>query len=61
MGGVYCENCDIAPLQIEKTGDLDIGDAMQIVGVMPYAADAETAECLWKLSEGLVFRNSNDD
>lgn len=40
IGGVYCENCDIAPLKSE-------GDD----GVRPHAVDASTAERLWSWSE----------
>jgi len=46
MGGVYCEDCDIAELspaegQIEK-------------GVRPQAVDSALADRLWQLSEGLT-------
>jgi NAD(P)-dependent dehydrogenase (short-subunit alcohol dehydrogenase family) len=40
MGGVYCENCDIAPVTTE-------GDT----GVRPYAIDPSTARRLWAWSE----------
>ena len=40
LGGVYCENCDIAPVKTE-------GDD----GVRPYAVDPEIAERLWSWSE----------
>ena len=40
QGGVYCENCDIAPIKNE-------GDD----GVRPYAIDGATAERLWAWSE----------
>jgi NAD(P)-dependent dehydrogenase (short-subunit alcohol dehydrogenase family) len=40
LGGVYCENCDIAQLQTE-------GD----VGVRPYAVDPELAKQLWTWTE----------
>lgn len=43
MGGVYCEDCDIAP--IEDSGRF---------GVRPWAADPEAAERLWRLSETLT-------
>jgi NAD(P)-dependent dehydrogenase (short-subunit alcohol dehydrogenase family) len=39
-GGVYCENCDIAPVKSE-------GDD----GVRPYAIDPETAQRLWTWTE----------
>jgi hypothetical protein len=40
LGGVYCENCDIAPVKSE-------GDD----GVRPYAIDPATAQRLWAWSE----------
>jgi NAD(P)-dependent dehydrogenase (short-subunit alcohol dehydrogenase family) len=44
MGGVYCEDVDIAtPVA---------ADATQLSGVRPWAMDADAAERLWGLSEG---------
>ena len=43
MGGVYCEDCDVAVL--EQTGRF---------GVRPWAADPDAAERLWRLSESLT-------
>ena len=43
MGGVYCENGDIAG---ETT------DPEATTGVRPWATDPETAKRLWALSEG---------
>ncbi len=40
LGGVYCENCDIAPVKTD-------GDD----GVRPYAVDPEIAQQLWTWSE----------
>ena len=40
LGGVYCENCDVAPIKTE-------GDD----GVRPYAIDPELAQRLWAWSE----------
>ena len=40
LGGVYCENCDIAPIRTE-------GDD----GVRPYAIDPAIAQRLWAWSE----------
>ncbi|WP_187345187.1 hypothetical protein [Cystobacter ferrugineus] len=54
LGGVYCENCDIARVEDEKAtarGELQ-GSARQ-TGVMPYAVDPEAARRLWILSERL--------
>jgi NAD(P)-dependent dehydrogenase (short-subunit alcohol dehydrogenase family) len=39
LGGVYCENCDIASVETE-----------QPYGVRPYAIDPEKAESLWQMS-----------
>lgn len=46
MGGLYCEDCDIATL--------DEGEPPSFVGVRPYAADPEQAERLWTLSAQLT-------
>ncbi|HEY4203280.1 MAG TPA: oxidoreductase [Devosiaceae bacterium] len=46
MGGVYCENCDIAPaLPADSTAHL---------GVRPWAMDGALADRLWTLSERLT-------
>lgn len=45
IGGVYCEDCDIAPLA-EKPGTFE--------GVCAYAIDAEQAQRLWTLSRKLT-------
>ncbi|CAA7193695.1 SDR family NAD(P)-dependent oxidoreductase [Chryseobacterium potabilaquae] len=53
IGGVYCENSDIAEIdhgQIEHTYD----DPSTIRGVQPYSIDRENAKRLWKLSEELI-------
>jgi len=48
MGGVYCENCDIAePLPADST---------EPRGVRPWATDRSLASRLWSLSEGLIGR-----
>jgi NAD(P)-dependent dehydrogenase (short-subunit alcohol dehydrogenase family) len=46
MGGVYCEDCDIAP---PLPADVPWGP-----GVRPWGADAEAAGRLWTLSERLT-------
>ena len=51
MGGVYCENCNIAPL----VPDDAVMGALPL-GVMPYAVDIEAAGQLWQLSESLCGR-----
>ncbi|WP_394360410.1 SDR family NAD(P)-dependent oxidoreductase [Amycolatopsis sp. SB7-3] len=45
MGGLYCEDCDIAEVAAEEG---------EWVGVRPYAIDAGEAERLWKYSAGLT-------
>lgn len=59
MGGVYCEDCDVAPLgraedAVDPTTDAiyDLGE--QSRGVMPYAVDPAAADRLWDLSERLT-------
>jgi len=50
IGGVYCEDCDVAVL----TGDSSIS-----AGVKPYSVDEVSAKKLWKLSEeitGITFQ-----
>jgi NAD(P)-dependent dehydrogenase (short-subunit alcohol dehydrogenase family) len=66
MGGVYCENCDIAPLvpkEHETNSSVDalsrFSQAIRQVGsmplgVMPYAVNPEAADRLWRLSEQLL-------
>ena len=46
MGGVYCEDCDIAVAVA--------ADAPRGAGVRPWAIDREAAEGLWRLSERLT-------
>ena len=52
LGGVYCENCDIAVLTEEGT-PLNLDDSSKQFGVMPYAIDPRSADRLWNLSERL--------
>jgi NAD(P)-dependent dehydrogenase (short-subunit alcohol dehydrogenase family) len=55
MGGVYCENNDIAVLESADTATgWKIGDSLRRGGVMPYAVDPEAADRLWSLSEQLL-------
>ncbi|TAV40614.1 SDR family NAD(P)-dependent oxidoreductase [Rhizobium leguminosarum] len=44
LGGVYCENCDIASVETERP-----------YGVRPYAIDPEKAERLWQI--GAILTN----
>jgi len=46
MGGLYCEDCDIAPL--------DTGAEPSFVGVRTYAVDTEQGLRLWRLSAELT-------
>lgn len=55
IGGVYCENCDVAGFMSENAVAMSNGKPGQLAGVLPYAVDHETAERLWNLSEQLVF------
>ncbi|WP_426480387.1 SDR family NAD(P)-dependent oxidoreductase [Chryseobacterium sp. R2ACT005] len=53
IGGVYCENCDIAEVdrgQIEHRFD----EPATIRGVQPYSIDKKNAKELWKLSEEML-------
>jgi hypothetical protein len=53
MGGVYCEDCDVA--QLDK-GDIEhqYDDPSTLRGVHPYSLDAENARKLWKLTEEMT-------
>ena len=53
IGGVYCENADIAELD---NGNIEhnYGDPASLRGVKPYAVDAELAAKLWTLTEELL-------
>jgi hypothetical protein len=46
MGGVYCENCDIAELAASEGEGID--------GVRDYATGPTQAERLWELSAQLT-------
>jgi NAD(P)-dependent dehydrogenase (short-subunit alcohol dehydrogenase family) len=54
MGGVYCENCDVARVMTERLTSTTMADATRLVGVMPYAIDPDAADRLWSLSERLL-------
>jgi NAD(P)-dependent dehydrogenase (short-subunit alcohol dehydrogenase family) len=55
MGGVYCEDSDIAP-QRRNGGkaEFSIGDSLRETGVWPYAVDRDAAARLWTVSEHMV-------
>jgi NAD(P)-dependent dehydrogenase (short-subunit alcohol dehydrogenase family) len=60
VGGVYCENCNIAEIdngQIEHRFD----EPSTIRGVKPYSINPEKAELLWKLSEKMIGIKFNVD
>lgn len=46
LGGLYCEDCDVAPL-IPPTSD-------SLHGVLPHAVDPATARAWWTVSESLA-------
>ena len=52
MGGVYCHNCDVAPLVTEEMSSNQFGS--MALGVMPHAVDPQAADRLWTLSEQLL-------
>ena len=47
IGGVYCENCDVAAMQQERPG-------ARYSGVAPWAIDSEQAKRLWVISEEAI-------
>ena len=51
VGGVYCMDCDIAPVQADFVLQ---GTGQVLQGVLPWAIDREFAERLWQLSERLT-------
>lgn len=53
IGGVYCENVDIADLD-EGNIAHDYSDPASLRGVQPYAVNAENARQLWLLSEEMT-------
>ncbi|MGZ0005885.1 hypothetical protein [Burkholderia gladioli] len=58
LGGLYCENVDVAPLRDESPREIEMADAMRIRGVSPYAVDPVHARALWTLSERLLARRA---
>ncbi|MES2274941.1 MAG: SDR family NAD(P)-dependent oxidoreductase [Bacteroidota bacterium] len=53
IGGVYCENADIAELD-EGNIDQHYDDPLSLRGVKPYSLNAENARRLWTLSEEML-------
>lgn len=55
LGGVYCENCDIAELAQDTDADTaNLGGFNDLSGVAPHAVDPDQAKRLWTLSEELT-------
>jgi NAD(P)-dependent dehydrogenase (short-subunit alcohol dehydrogenase family) len=53
MGGLYCENNDVARLDTNSIPTSNLNSINLPGGVMPYAVDPENAKKLWILSEEL--------
>lgn len=53
IGGVYCENCDVAELD---NGNIEhkFDEPLTLRGVKPYSVDENNAKKLWRLSEELT-------
>lgn len=51
LGGVYCENCDVARINAAGSGERG--------GVRPWAVDPDLADRLWRLSESLTGTQLN--
>jgi hypothetical protein len=55
LGGVYCEDCDIAQLQpTQGEGDVAAKAGPGRAGVWPHAVDREAAARLWSVSEQML-------
>ena len=50
-GGLYLQDCDVAPLKTREELLKGIADGFFPCGVAKHALDEESAEKLWKLSE----------
>lgn len=53
IGGVYCENADVAALDLEDI-EHKYDEPLTLCGVKPYSVDAESAQKLWALSEEMT-------
>ncbi|WP_316828479.1 SDR family NAD(P)-dependent oxidoreductase [Pedobacter miscanthi] len=60
IGGVYCEDADIAELDLGNIEHL-ISEPSTLRGVRPYAVDQENAKRLWDLSEKMTGITFNAD
>jgi NAD(P)-dependent dehydrogenase (short-subunit alcohol dehydrogenase family) len=54
LGGVYCENCDVAAIEAELDTSSAIENRLGQSGVMPYAIDPLAARRLWAISEEMI-------
>jgi hypothetical protein len=55
MGGLYCENTDVAPIELtDPSHAWTPADSTSHTGVMPYAIDPEAAGRLWSVSSELL-------
>jgi NAD(P)-dependent dehydrogenase (short-subunit alcohol dehydrogenase family) len=55
MGGVYCENSNIAPVRsVGGKTVFSVGDSLHEGGVWPFAIDRDAAAKLWSVSEQMV-------
>ncbi|WAS96792.1 oxidoreductase [Nannocystis punicea] len=55
LGGVYCENCEVArPVPADQVDAWKLDGATRTFGVMPHAIDPAAAERLWTASEALL-------
>jgi NAD(P)-dependent dehydrogenase (short-subunit alcohol dehydrogenase family) len=52
MGGVYCQNCDVAPIVTDTLAANQFGS--MALGVMPHAVDPDAADRLWSMSEQMT-------
>ena len=62
IGGVYCENCDVAELDLGSNIAKRYDDPSTLRGVQPYSVDKANARRLWELSEewtGITFLSGN--
>jgi NAD(P)-dependent dehydrogenase (short-subunit alcohol dehydrogenase family) len=57
LGGVYCEDCDVARLQpTQGEGGISANAGPGRAGVWPHAVDPEAAARLWSVSEQMLGR-----
>ncbi|MFX3616460.1 MAG: SDR family NAD(P)-dependent oxidoreductase [Sporolactobacillus sp.] len=57
LGGLYCEDVDVAPLiNISNPDEVNGIHSLKnrLIGVMPYAIDPNEAEQLWKISAEMI-------